>query len=195
MNFAQAALAKINITYGQGFVHQQYFRIDVDGDCEGQPDHHAAGISLDRLVHEIADLGELGDIGELAVHLFGGKPKNSRVQIHIIAARKLRIETGAELQQRRDPAIHIHRAGGWLQNTRADLQERALAAAIFADDAKGFAADDFEADVAQRPVILMKLAAVKGGKFLQTVARRVIDGITLRYTRKFDGESGHYLRL
>jgi hypothetical protein len=41
----------------------------------------------------------------------------------------------------------------------------------------------------------MKLAAVKGGKFLQAVAGSVIDGITLRYARKFDGESGHYFRL
>ena len=163
VNFAQAALAEINIADGQSFVHQQYFRINVDRDRECQPHHHAAGIRFDRLVDEIADLGELRDVGELAIHLFRGKSKNRRVEINIVAARKFRIEARTELEQRRDPAIHAHRAGSRLQNARADLQQRAFAAAVFADDAKCFAAGHFEADVAQRPVILMKLAAVKSG--------------------------------
>ena len=50
---------KYKIAHGQRFIHQQNFRVDVDGDSEGQSHDHAAGISLDRLVDKIADLSEL----------------------------------------------------------------------------------------------------------------------------------------
>ena len=140
VNFAQAALAEVDIAHGESFVHQKNFGIDVDRDREGQANHHAARIRLDRLVDEVADLSEFSDVREFAVHLLGGESKNRRVQIDVIAAREFGIEAGAEFEQRRDAAVNVHRAGGGLQNSRADLQQRALAAAILPDDAEGFAA-------------------------------------------------------
>ncbi len=58
VHLAHAALAEIDVAHGQGFIHQQDFGIHVDGHGERQPHHHAAGIGLDRLVDEFADLGE-----------------------------------------------------------------------------------------------------------------------------------------
>jgi len=55
VNLAHAALAEIEVADGQGFVHQQDFGVHIDGHGEGQPHHHAARISLDRLVDEFAD--------------------------------------------------------------------------------------------------------------------------------------------
>src|SRR5262245_15915945 len=47
VDFAHAALAEVDIAYGQGFVYQQDFRIDADGYGERQTHGHAARISLD----------------------------------------------------------------------------------------------------------------------------------------------------
>jgi hypothetical protein len=33
------------------------------------------------------------------------------------------------------------------------------------------------------------------GEFLETIAGRIVDGITLRYARKLDNQCGHYFRL
>ncbi len=75
VNLAHAALAEVNVADGEGFVHQQNLGIEMDGDREGEPHDHAAGIGLDRLVDEVADLGEVGDFREPAIHLFGRKAR------------------------------------------------------------------------------------------------------------------------
>ena len=58
--------------------------------------------------------------------------------------------------------------------------------AILADDTKSLAAADVEGHVAERPVVLVKAAAMEGCKFFKAVPRRVVDGITLRHARKFN---------
>ena len=51
-------------------------------------------------------------------------------------------------------------AFGGLEDAGADLEERAFAAAVFADDAEGFATGDFEGDVAEGPVVGVEAAGV-----------------------------------
>ena len=66
VNFAHAALAEVDVADRESFIDQENFRIQMDGDGESEANDHAARIGLDRLVDEIADLGEGFDFGEIA---------------------------------------------------------------------------------------------------------------------------------
>ena len=104
--------------------------------------------------------------------------------------REFGIEAGAQFEQRGDAAVHRERCRGRLQNAGHHLQQGALAGAVFADDAEGFAAADFKAEIVQRPEVPVALEAVEGQQFLEPVARRVVDRVTLGDTLKFDGVHG-----
>ena len=109
------------------------------------------------------------------VDLAGGEAENGAVQIDVVAAAEFRIEAGAQFEQRRNAPVHGHLAAGGLQNSGHELQQRALARSVFADDAEGLALLDLEADVLQRPEVLVMIAP--GQQFLETVAGRVVDGV------------------
>ena len=187
MHLAHATLAKIDVAHRQGFIHQQDFRIHVDGHGERQPHHHAARIRFHRLVDEFADFGEILDIPVALVDLPGGEAQDGAVQIDIVAAGEFGIESGAQFQQGRDAPVYRERAAGGMQNAGHHLQQGAFAGAVFADDAEGLAAAHLEADVLQSPEIPMASHAVEGEQFFQPVARRFIDRVALGDALKFDG--------
>ena len=68
------------------------------------------------------------------------RPENGAVEVDVVAAGEFRVEAGAEFEQRGDAPVHRDGAGGGLQDAGHDLQQGALAGAVFADDAEGFAA-------------------------------------------------------
>jgi hypothetical protein len=62
MNFAHAALAKVDISDGERFVDQEDLGVDVDGDGEGEAYGHAARVGFDGLIDEVAYLGKLFNV-------------------------------------------------------------------------------------------------------------------------------------
>ena len=90
MNFAHAALAKVDIAHGEGFIHQQNLGVDVNGDGEGEADGHAARIGLDGLVDELADFGEVFDVAVSLVDLAFGEAQNGGVEVDVVAAAEIR---------------------------------------------------------------------------------------------------------
>ncbi len=128
MNLAHTALAEINIADSECFVHEQNLWIDVNRDSESEPDDHAAGVRFHRLIDEITNLRELGDLVEPAVHFLIGEPQDGSVQIDIVAAGKaFRIETGAEFQQStiRGPGLEVVPEVG-SSTAGADLKKEVL---------------------------------------------------------------------
>ena len=190
VDLAHAALAEVNVADRQGFVHQQDFGIHVDGHREGQAHHHAARVGLDGLIDEVADLGEGGDVLVALVDLARGEPEDGAVQIDVVAAAEFGVESGAEFEQRGDAAVNTDRAGSGMQDPGHHLQERALAGAVLPDDAEGLAALDLEADVVERPEILVALQTIQGQQLLEAVARRVVDRVAFRNTLEFNGVHG-----
>ena len=73
------------------------------------------------------------------------------VQVDVLAPGQLGVEAGADLEQRADAAGDLGPAGGRLGDARQDLEQRALAGAVAADDPDHLARTDLERDVAQRP--------------------------------------------
>ena len=107
---------------------------------ERQPHVHPARVALHRRVEEPLDLGERDDLVELARDLGAAHAEDRAVQEDVLAAGQLRVEPGPDLQQASRRARRIVRVPvGRLGDAREDLQQRALAGAVAADDADDLA--------------------------------------------------------
>ena len=154
---------------------------DGDRDRESETDVHAARISLHRLIDEFADLGEARDFRHQSLSFRLGKPDQRRVHEDVLDAGELRIESGAELEQRRDSTFKPNRSVRRFECAGDDLQQRRLARAVWTNDAGGCAGFDFETDVAERPEFAMSLPAPARQRFFQSIDGPVVDAVLLGY--------------
>ena len=122
VNFAHTALAEVDVADRQGFVHDQDFGIDMDGDREGQADRHAARVRFHGLVDEVADLGKLFNLLEFPVHVAAREAQDGGVQIDIVASAEFRIEAGAQFQQGSDSSGDTSSAAGRLREFRRPFE-------------------------------------------------------------------------
>ena len=88
--------------------------------------------------------------------------EDGAVEEDVLAAGQLAVEAGADLEQRADAAVDPGRARGRLDDARQQLQKRALAGAVQADDADVLAAADLERRVPQRPELVLAMAVSSG---------------------------------
>src|SRR4029079_5781609 len=72
----------------------------------------------------------------------------------VVAPGQLLIEAGPEGQETRHVAEHVDRAFGWMDDPGEDLEERALACAVGADDRERLPALDVQVDVLERPELV-----------------------------------------
>ena len=95
-----------------------------------------------------------------ALDLRARQPVDGGVEEHVLASGQLRVEPDAELDHRRDPRVARDQqpAAGRPVDRGDQLQERALARAVAADQADRFAAVDLQRDVLERPELLDRLA-------------------------------------
>ena len=77
-----------------------------------------------------------------------------------------------------------------MQDSGDHLQQRALAGSVLADNAERLAALHLEADVVERPEILVALQTIQRQQLLEAVARRVVDRVAFRNTLEFNGVHG-----
>src|SRR5439155_5830089 len=124
---------------------------------------------LDGHVDEVAQLGERDDAVELSLHLLAGEAEQRAVEIDVVASRELGIEACPELDHRADAALDQDLALAGHQHAGDGLEQRALPAAIVADERDGFTRIDGERHVAQRPERLRgpEMAEAVDHRFLQ----------------------------
>jgi hypothetical protein len=181
----ETALLEQRVAHRQRLVDDQNIGLNAHLDGERQTHQHAAGIRLDRLIDELADVGEGGDVVEARADLIVRQAQHRAVHDHVFAPGEVGREAGAELKQRGDPAAGLHRAGGRAKGAADHLQQRRFAAAVATDDADRFAFFDLERDILQGPEFVEILAlrapghALQTGqhKLLQAVARGIVDFI------------------
>src|SRR5437764_9518229 len=92
----------------------------------------------------LTEVGERDDLLALGVDLVGREAEQRGGQVDVRLAAVVGMETGAELEQRADAAVHAHGAARGLDDAGHDLQQRRLAGAVLADDAERFAARELE---------------------------------------------------
>jgi hypothetical protein len=80
-----------------------------------------------------------------------------------------------------------------MQNAGDHLEQSAFARAVLADYAECLAGLDLECDVAERPEIPMKGAAIKGSELFETGTGLGVDGITFGDIPKLNNRGRHLL--
>ena len=166
---ALALFLELRVAHGEDLVHNQDLRLHHGGNGERQPRQHAGGIVADRDVNEVPQLGEVQDLLKLGVEERLCIAENRAVEVDILPAAQVHIETGAEFQHGHDIAAAFHRALRGLHDAGDDLQERALARAVAPDEADRLALLHLKRDVLQRGecAVLQLAAQRRGDKLLE----------------------------
>ena len=99
-----ALRAEHGVAGGEDLVDEEDVGIDRGRDREAEPGPHPGRVRLDRCVDELADVGELDDPGQAALHLAVVDAEERAGQADVVAAREILIEPGPERQQARDVA-------------------------------------------------------------------------------------------
>ena len=60
---------KVGVTNGEDFINEENFRVDVDGDREGQTHVHARGIVFNGLIDKFFDFGKIDDFLQILLNL------------------------------------------------------------------------------------------------------------------------------
>src|SRR5438132_7150296 len=92
---AHTALLELVVADGEHLVDDQHFRIEMCGDSEGKAHVHTCRVALDRRVHELLDTAELDDLRELPRYLATAHTQNRAVEVDVLAAGQLGMETRA----------------------------------------------------------------------------------------------------
>src|SRR5439155_12537378 len=131
-------------------VDEKHIGIEMYRDRKAEAHIHAARVRLDGGVEETPEVRELLDRRHRAVDLAAFQREQRAVEIRVLAPAEIGMEARADLEQRRDPAVHLKRARGRLRGPREELEQRGLPRAVRADDAERSARVDREADVMER---------------------------------------------
>ena len=121
---AEALPLEVLVTDREDLVEEQHVGLQERGDREPQAHRHAGGVGANGPVDRVLDLGERDDLVEALTDLGAAQALDRPVQIHVLAAAEVRVETRPELEQRADPAVHLHRAGRRLDDPGEHAQER-----------------------------------------------------------------------
>ena len=123
LDASEAAVLEDRVADGERLVNDEYVRLDVGGDGEGEADEHAARIRLDGLVYERADFGEAFDVWEESVGLAARESHQRGVHVDVLDARTFRVEARAEFQESGHAPVAPHAPFGRLKRARDDLQK------------------------------------------------------------------------
>ena len=115
-------------------------------------------------------------------------PEDRTVQVDVLPPRQLVVKPRSHLEQRSDAACHVDAAGGRISDPGEDLQQRALAGSIAADEADDLALLDLERHAVQCPFIVSCVFFLRAKQFsessYQDVPNHVLPGfakpVTLR---------------
>jgi hypothetical protein len=154
-----AALLEIGIPDGEDLVEEQDVGCKLRRDREPQSHVHAGREVLDWHVDEMFESRIVHDV---AIDRFGfltGQSVDGGIQEHILAAGQLRMKTDPQLDHGRDPGVPRDEqpSAAWSVDGGNQLQERALARSVAANQTHCLAACDPQRHVLQRPELFNRL--------------------------------------
>ncbi len=112
-HFAQAFFLKGGISNRQDLVHNENLGLKMCRYRKSQAHLHSAGVTLDRRIDELFNLGKGDDFVEFASDLVLGHAQNGTVEEDVFAPGKFGVEAGADFQQAGDAPFDPDLAGGW----------------------------------------------------------------------------------
>src|SRR5690606_34250792 len=89
------------------------------------------------------------NVVETVIDLILGHPEDRRIQIHVLAARQLRMESRADLDETSNTPSREHAAGVGFHDARNKLESRRFSGAVEAHDGDRFALAYLKTEVIQ----------------------------------------------
>ena len=149
----QAPLLERDVPHRQDLVGEQDIRLHADSHGERQAQVHAARVLTHRIVHEIMQLSELDDLGHAFERLTARNPVHRGVHQDVVVRGKVRVESGAELEQRNQAAVTDRAPFARPGDAREDLEQRRLSCAVGADNPEDRAVGNRERRVSKGPQV------------------------------------------
>ena len=137
------------IANGKNLIKNKNVSLRLNRDGKGKPHLHTTGVVLELLLHEIAQLGKIDDIVIHGVNFVFGEAQHCAIQIHILSAGQLRVETNAKLNEGDKLALNLNATGIRRIDLRNDFQQRRFSRTVLPDNAKEIALMHFKGDVLQ----------------------------------------------
>src|SRR5207244_4183966 len=131
---------KCQIADRQHFVEEQDIGLQMGGDGETEPQVHSGRIALDRNFQKLAQTGKFDDAIQLARDLRAAHAQDGSAEIDVFAARQLIVESGTDLDQRRQPSTYPDAAFRGRGDSGKQFQNGRLTGAVGSDDAQRLAA-------------------------------------------------------
>ena len=109
----QALLTDLFLTGSNALTQKgQLVNLDMIGNRVGGITFGPKHVVLFIGINKITALGKFNDLRQLCVDLGAGHAQNGAIEVDILAARHLGVETGADFQHRGHAAVQVNIAGG-----------------------------------------------------------------------------------
>ena len=152
-NPVKAFVLKVRVANRQRFVDNQDIRTFCGRYAESQAHLHTAGINPDGRVDVFANLGKRLDFRHPLRDLLGRHAQQVTRHDGVLTTGEVRVKPHAQLKQRSQSSGHLSAAGRRLRGAGNQLEQRALARAVHADDADRFPWLNREVDILQHPFV------------------------------------------
>ena len=164
---AEALALERLVADGEDLVEEQDVGVEECCDREAEAHRHPGRVRPHRAVDRILELGEGDDLVEAAADVRAAKALDRAVQEHVLAAREVRVEASAELEEGADPAARPHGARARLDDPGDETQQGRLARSVAPDETDGLSLAHIERDVVERPDLYCLGAAALDEQILQ----------------------------
>ena len=91
------------------------------GDGKGEPEVHAAGVTLYRRIDKPFHFRKGDDLVKLPLDLSSCHTQDGAVQVDVLATSELRVESCSDLQQGADASVELGETGRGLGDAREDF--------------------------------------------------------------------------
>jgi hypothetical protein len=144
---------ELQVADGEHLVDGHDLGLEMRGDGEREPKIHSGRVALHGRVEEPSDTRELDDFLEAPLDLTTTHAENGTVEVDVLSARQLGVETRPDLEQGADAAPCPRDSGRRFCDAGDDLEQRGLPGAVPPNDPDGLSLLGPHAHVPQRPVL------------------------------------------
>lgn len=124
------------VAYGKDFIDQENVRICLNCSGKRKADRHPGGKILQLHVLKAFQLGKIEDLFVFRRDHPFCEAHDGAVEIDVLFRGEVRVEPDAEFEEGGDLSVHLHGAAVRVQDSREDLEKRALAASIWTNHAE-----------------------------------------------------------
>ena len=157
LNLRNTLLLERLIAHRKNLIHQEDIRVRMHRNREGQTQVHTRRVELHLGIDKVVNLSEIHNRIEGSLNLILGHTQNRAVEVHVIAAGQIRVETSAHLNQTRNIAASENLTLIGAHHARNHLQQRGLTRAVQTQKSHTLTLTNVQAHAVERIELLRKI--------------------------------------